>query len=61
VKCAEEGDALIVRLVEAGGEPDEAVMVPPSAVTSADRTNLLERQGEPLPWEFATLRLERGP
>jgi alpha-mannosidase len=70
VKWAEAGDALILRLVEVCGQPGEAVVELPVAVSRAVQVNLLERQGQPLEvvngkasihlraWEIATLRLE---
>lgn len=71
-KVAEEGDALVLRLAEYRGCAGRLRVRLPAAVRSAERVNLLERDGCPVPvrggvaeldvrpWEIVTLRLERA-
>ena len=70
LKWAEQGKALIIRLAEYRGRAGHAVVRPPEGVRRAQKTNLLERQGQSVrhehgvieldlrAWEIATLRLE---
>jgi alpha-mannosidase len=70
IKWAEKGNAMVLRLVEFRGKGGEARLSLPPVVRTVEKTNMLERLGEPLavvngsvsltlrPWEIATLRLE---
>jgi alpha-mannosidase len=69
IKWAERGRGLILRLVEFRGVGDDVSVVLPGSVTSVQRVNLLEREGDVVPiedghvrltvrpWEIVTLRL----
>ncbi len=69
VKWSEKGEAVVLRLVEFRGKGGEAVITLPDWVNGVERTNLLERQGQPIavinrrvslslrPWEVTTLVL----
>lgn len=69
VKWAEANDGLVLRLVEFRGQGGEVVLKLPFPVKSAEKVNLLERQGESIPlidqsvsmtlrpWEIATVKL----
>lgn len=69
LKCAEDGNGLILRLVEFRGRGGQAAIRLPNGFPNAARTNLLERDAQRLtvangtanctlrPWEIATVRL----
>jgi alpha-mannosidase len=69
LKWAEDGTGIILRLVEFRGQGGEAQLLLPSVFSAAVKTNLLERQAQPLviqngqvhlslrPWEIATVKL----
>jgi len=71
LKCAEDGNGLILRLVEFRGRGGNVTIQLPDGYRQAARTNLLEREAQPLaitngaasctlrPWEIATVRLVR--
>ena len=73
LKIAETGDDLILRLAEYRGQSGQATIALPPSVTEIARTNLLERQPQPLPirdgqvvlqvraFEIVTLRLTIDP
>ena len=73
IKAAEDGDGMIVRLVEQSGRPETVRLTVPSHFTFAQLTNLLEeplanlqREGdvfcvEMRPWKIVTLRLKQTP
>jgi alpha-mannosidase len=70
IKCAERGDAIILRLHEYRGRGGTATVKIPFPITAAAKVNLLERAPAPLtlagdrvkltlgPWEIATVRLD---
>jgi len=69
LKWAEDGDGLVLRVVEFRGQGGEVTVTLPHGMTRVERTNLLERQAEALPiragaaafklrpWEIATLKV----
>jgi alpha-mannosidase len=73
IKTAEDGNGLIVHLVEHSGRPETVRLTPPPQFTRAQLTNLLEeplaelpREGEAFcitmgPWKIVTARLTSAP
>jgi alpha-mannosidase len=69
VKPAEDGQGLVLRLVESAGQPEIVQLTPPPAFTQATRCNVLEDAGEELaatggtfsfaikPWEIMSVRV----
>ncbi len=61
VKKAEDSDAIIVRLYEAGGTRTHACLHSTLPIKSAIRCNLLENEEEPLVWKDGCVHFELGP
>lgn len=61
LKWAESKDALILRLAEFRGRPGAARISVPGPFTRAEKTNLLERQGVPIPIADGALRIDLHP
>jgi alpha-mannosidase len=69
VKWAEQGNGLVLRVVEFRGQGGESAIRLPDSIHTAEKTNLLERQAQTLPvqhgivrfdlrpWEIATIKL----
>ena len=61
VKWAEEGDAFVVRMYEAGRASIRATLTLNVPVTSVAVTNLLEEKAEPLPVKDGRVTLDFRP
>ena len=65
VKCAEDGNGIIVRITECGGQHTTAKLTVPGWVKTVCRTNMAEKTATPAdlqsiplkPFEIATIRL----